>query len=100
MEALMEILPVTLYVLAIVLVVVLIIAVVRFIQTMDKVNIILDDVEKKTKSLNGIFSIIDTVTDSLSIFSDTLVEGITSIVAKVFRKRRKNKKREESLEDE
>ena len=97
MEALMEVLPILLYRLAIVLVIVFIILGIKLIATIDKANAILDDVERKSKSLNGLFNVIDGVTDTLSILSDTVVASITSVLGKIIPKR---KKKERNKEDE
>ncbi len=97
MEALMEVLPILLYSLAIVLVIVFIILGIKLIATIDKANAILDDVERKSKSLNGLFNVIDGVTDTLSILSDTVVASITSVLGKIIPKR---KKKERNKEDE
>lgn len=91
MEILMQILPVTLYILGIVLLIVLIVLGIKLIETIDRANNLISDLEKKTKSLNGFFSIIDNVTDTISFLSDTVVETVISSLSKVFKK---NKKKE------
>lgn len=99
MEALMGILPVILYIMAIVLIVILIILGIKLIDTIGRVNVILDDIEKKSKSLNGIFSIIDTVTDSVASVSDSIMTGVSGFVSRIFKKRRKDKKEESEMFD-
>ena len=59
MEALYEILPLIIYILLAILLVVLIILGVKLIDTINKTNEVLDDLEKKAKTLNGVFSTID-----------------------------------------
>jgi len=100
MDALMVILPVTLYILGIILLIVLIVLGIKLIETIDRANVVLDDIEKKTKSLNGVFHMIDTVTDTLSYVSDSLVEGIVSGISRLFSKKEKRKKKKEMDEDE
>ena len=95
MDFLMMVLPIILYVLGIVLVGILIIIGVKLIYTIDKTNDILDDVEKKSKSLNGVFDIVDNVTDSLSIISDTVVDGIVGLISRIFKKRKREKEIDE-----
>lgn len=95
MDFLMMVLPIILYVLGIVLVGILIIIGVKLIYTIDKTNDILDDVEKKAKSLNGVFEMVDNVTDSLSIISDTVVDGIVGLVSRIFKKRKREKEIDE-----
>lgn len=92
MEELLHYFPLVLYVLAAILLIVLIILGIKLINTINKTNIILEDAYNKTKSLNGLFNIIDSVTDTLSTVSDTLVASITNIVGKVFRRGKKKKK--------
>ena len=89
MEELLYYFPLVLYVLAAILLIVLIILGIKLINTINKTNIILEDAYNKTKSLNGLFNIIDSVTDTLSTVSDTLVASITNIVGKVFRRGKK-----------
>lgn len=95
MESLMEVLPIILYSLGIVLIIVLIVLGIKLIHTIDKANLILEDVEKKSKSLNGVFNVIDGVTDTLSVLSDTLVTSITRVIGRIIPRKRK-KEREEN----
>ena len=98
METLYEFLPVLIYVLLAALLVVLIILGIKLIDTVNKTNAVLDDIEKKSKSLDGIFETIDGVTDAVSLVSDKLVEGIATAVGKLFSL--KKKKRKKKVEDE
>lgn len=95
MDSFIESLPTILYILAIILVIVFIVLGIKLIKTINKTNEILEDVEKKTKSLDGMFHVIDGVTDTLSVFSDTLVSGITNIIGKLLPKRKKKKEKNE-----
>ena len=88
-----EFLTILLYVLGSILLVILIILGVKLINTMNKVNVIVDDINKKVSSLDGLFSMIDMTTDKLSLLSDRLVDGITFIIKKLFKP--KNRKEEE-----
>ena len=100
MEALIEYFPLILYILGAVLLVILIILGIKLIHTVDKTNMILDDAYNKTKSLNGLFNAIDSITDTLSAISDSLVGTVTTAIAKIFPKRKKKDKEEEEDEDE
>ena len=100
MDSLMEFFPIIIYTLSIIIMVLLMVLIVKLIHTVDKANVILDDVEKKTKSLNGLFSVIDGVTDTLSVFTDTAVSTIVHIFSKILPKKRKKKMKKEILEDE
>lgn len=98
MDELFEYFPIILYLLGSVLLIVLIILGVKLIYTVNKTNAILDDAYNKTKSLNGLFNAIDSITDTVSMLSDSIVGSITNVLGKVFHKK-KNKK-EEIDEDE
>ncbi len=74
---------------AIILVIVLIIFVVKAIETLNRVNRIADDVEGKLNTLNGFFSIIDLVTDKVSILSDTVVSAVSTAICKIFKRKGK-----------
>ena len=65
-----------------------------------RTNRILDDVERKSKSLDGLFNVIDGVTDTLSMLSDTLVTNISGVIYKIFHKDKKKRKKKEIEEDE
>ena len=94
MESLMEVLPIIIYSLGIVLIIVLIVLGIKLIHTIDKANLILEDVEKKSKSLNGVFNVIDGVTDTLSVLSDTLVTSITRVIGRLIPRKRKKERKE------
>lgn len=88
-----EALLILLYVLGSILLVVLIILGIKLIITMNKIEVVVDDVNGKVKSLNGLFSIIDMTTDKLSLLSDRMVDAITIVIKKIFAK--KQRKEEE-----
>lgn len=94
MNEILQFFPIVLYILGSILLVVLIILGIKLIYTINKTNEILDDAYNKTKSLNGLFNAIDSITDTLSNLSDSIVSNITGIIGKVFNK--KNKKVKEN----
>jgi len=89
MDGLLEYFPIILYLLGTVLLIVLIILGVKLIYTVNKANQILDDAYNKTKSLNGFFNAIDSITDTLSNLSDSIVSNVTGIIGKIFNRKRK-----------
>lgn len=96
MEALNETLPVVIYLLLIVLLVVVIVIGIKLIFTMNKVDLLLDDVTKKVHSLDRIFNMIDYTTDKVTMISDTVVNFITSKLKRII----KFKKNDEEDEDD
>ena len=93
----MEVLEIILYLLGSILLVTLIVLSVKLIKSVDRVNLLLDSVEKKMKTVDQVFNVIDKVADSCALLSDRLVEFLSSFVSKLF-VNRKNKK--EKIEEE
>lgn len=75
---------VILYVLGSILLVVLIILGIKLIVTMNKIENVVDDINTKVKSLNGLFSMIDYTTDKLALISDRFVDTVSSLIKKIF----------------
>ena len=98
MEFMSQLMPIIVYILLAVLLIVLIILVIKLLSTVDKTNAVLDDIEEKSRSLNGVFGAIDSITDTISMASDKLIDGIAAIVGKVVNRRRKTKKGGEDYE--
>lgn len=84
-----------LYILGSILLVVLIILGIKMIGTMNKVDEIVNDINTKLKSLNGFFSVIDFTTDKLATITDKVVDSVTFLIDKIFRRKKK-----EEYEDE
>lgn len=76
-----------LFVALIVLVIFCVIICIKLLYTVDKLNTILTDLEKKMKSVNGLFSAIDAVTDTMSAISDTIVSKALVVIDKFFKKK-------------
>lgn len=93
-------LPICIYILLIFLLIVGIILGVRLIGTINKVDDILDNVNGKVNSLNGLFDIIDFTTDKVSLFTDRAVNLLAGFVGRMIKRRRKRKETEEDEEDE
>ena len=66
MDFLNEFLPIVIYILLVVLIILLIILAYRLIKTMDKVKLIVDSVDEKVSSLNGVFAVIDRFSNGFS----------------------------------
>ena len=70
----------------------LIILIVKMINTVDKTNVILDDVNSKMKTLDGLFNAINATKLAISTFGDKIVEKLFNLVGRMGKK---NKKKEE-----
>ena len=86
-------LPIIIYILLIVLLIIGIILGIRAIQTLNKVDKVVDDVNDKVQSLNGFFNLIDFTTDKIVSITDKVVDGVSGLIGIVFK--RKNKDDEE-----
>jgi len=95
MEFLMDALPILIYILSAVLLVYIIILVNKLIKTVDKTNAILDDIEEKSQSLNSLFYMIDSVSDTVASLNDRLVDGVTGMIKKIFFRKKGREKDDE-----
>ena len=91
----MEFLTIMLAVLGIILLVVLIILFVRLNYTVTRINSLLDDAEKKMKTVNRVFTVIDKVSDSVSLVGDKMVDTVSGIISKLFTRNKKINEKEE-----
>ena len=98
MEFLQTFLPILLYILGAVLLGVLIYLVIKLLDTVDKVNVILDDVEDKSQQLNGLFDACENVGDTVNGVSFKIANMFSKIVGTVAKKKRR--KIEEDDDDE
>lgn len=101
MEFLGDIFPIILYFLGAVLLIVCIILVVRLIGTVERTNDILDDLERKSQSLNTLFDAIESIGNTLNKANSGVLGFFTNLTKKVLRARRKKKRKkiEEEMDD-
>lgn len=95
----MEFLQILLYVLGSILLFVLIILTVKLIMSIDRVNAILDDIEDKMKTVDEVFAVVDKITDSFSLMSDRIVDGLASVISNLFTTKKKTKKIKKETEE-
>ncbi len=88
-EFLGSVLPIIIYILLIIFLVVGIILGIKTIGTIGKVDKVVDNVNNKMESLNGVFSIIDFTTDKLAFITDKVVDSVSGMINKLFKKRTK-----------
>ncbi len=91
MEFVNVFLPVLMYSLLSVLIVVLIVLGIRLLETVNRVNKLLDDVEKKMDSMNGLFNVMDFVTTKATVLTDTIASTIIGAVSNLVKKRKQKK---------
>lgn len=93
---LLEFLQILLYMLGSILLVVLIVLGVKLIITMNKIEVVVDDISIKVGKLNGLFSVIDATTDKLSMLSDKMVDAVSVLIRKIF----KREKRKDDIDEQ
>ena len=97
MEFLNAFLPIIIYFLLIVLLTVLIIIGIKAILLMNRVNTVVDDVEKKVQSLNGLFNVLSNVSSRINVVYDRITDTALGLVDRFFS--RKKKKGEEDIDE-
>lgn len=89
-----------LYVLGAVLLGALIVLVIKLIYSINRVNAILDNVERKMKTVDKAFNAVDKIVDSFSVATDKVVDGMASIISKIFNHKKKKNKIKNNIEEE
>ncbi len=82
-------LTIFLYILGIILLIVLIVLGIKCIHVLNKVDRIVDNVEDKVTSLDGLFGVVDKVTDGIVLASDSIISSGADFLSKLFRKKKK-----------
>ena len=103
MEFLGELLPIILYFLGAVLLIVIIILLTKLIGTVERLNVLLDDIEGKSQSLNGLFAAIERVGNTINKANSGITGFVTNLTKKIVKAGKKIKRKkhvEEMNEDE
>ncbi len=90
METASALIPIILYLLLSILTIVVIVFVYKLSMTLDKANIVLDDVYKKVKKLDNLFEIIDKSADAINLVTDKVTGILSSSILKIFKKRKED----------
>lgn len=90
METASTLLPVIFYTLLSILIVVAIILLYKLTITVDKANVVLDDIYGKVKKLDNLFEIIDKSADTINLVTDKITGIISNSIMKVFKKRKED----------
>lgn len=89
-----------LYVLGAVLLGALIVLVIKLIYSVNRVNNLLDNVERKLKTFDKAFVAVDRIVDSFSSVSDHIVDGISNAISKIFSHKKKKNGIKKEIEKE
>lgn len=79
-----ETLTVIIYVLLIILLIVAIIIGIKLIGTIGKVDVLLDDVTTKVKTLDKFFNLVDYASDRVSMLTDVVANFLSTNIKKIF----------------
>lgn len=90
MEIASELLPIIFYMLLCILVVVVIVFFYKLCITLDKTNVLLDDVYSKVKKLDNLFEIVDKSAETISSVTDKISSVFINSILKIFKKKRKD----------
>lgn len=90
MTGLTTVLSIILYIFGIILLGVLIVLGIRLIQMLERADKILDNVEEKVNSLNGVFNVINKATTGIDLISSKVVNTIVDMFSKIFKRKKED----------
>ena len=90
METASMLLPIIMYTLLSILIVIAIVLLYKLTITIDKANIVLDDIYGKVKKLDNLFEIIDKSADTINLVTDKITGIISNSIMKIFKKRKED----------
>lgn len=88
-----EVLPVILYILGAILLVALIVLTIKCTITIHKIDKVVDNITEKVTALDGLFSVINVVSNKFTFITETVVNIVSSLIERITR--RKGDKKDE-----
>lgn len=98
MECANTVFQIILYVLGSVLLVALTVLCFKLMGTLKKIDTVVDDVNQKSRKLDNAFNLIDSTTDAISNFSDTIIDFIAGAITGLFNRKGKKKVEDDNEE--
>ncbi len=89
-----------LYILGAILLGALIVLVIKLVYSVNRLNSILDSVERKMKTVDKAFGAVDRLVDSFSMVTDKVVDGIANGISKIFNHKKKKDRIKEEVEED
>ena len=80
-------LPICIYILLIIMLIIGIILGIRLIGVMNKVDALINNIEDKVNSFNGLFNIINFANDKLTLITDKVGEAVSSLINRIGKKK-------------
>ena len=82
-----EVLPVILYILGAILLVALIVLTVKLTITIHKIDKVVDNITEKVTALDGVFSVVNAVSNKFTFITDKVVNIIYSLIEKITKRK-------------
>ncbi len=82
-----EVLPVILYILGAILLVALIVLTVKLTITVHKIDKVVDNITEKVTALDGVFSVVNAVSNKFTFITDKVVNIIYSLIEKITKRK-------------
>ena len=89
-----------LYILGAILLGSMIVLVIKLIYSVNRINEVLDNLERKIKTVDKAFGAVDRLVDSFSLATDKIVDGVASAISKIFSHKKKKSGIKEKIEKE
>lgn len=89
-----------LYILGAILLCALIVLVIKLIYSVTRINNVLDNLERKIKTVDKAFNAVDKLVDSFSLATDKIVDGVANAISKVFSHKKKKSGIKDKIEKE
>lgn len=82
-----EVLPVILYILGAILLVALIVLTIKLTITVHKIDKVVDNITEKVTALDGVFSVVNAVSNKFTFITDKVVNIIYSLIEKITKRK-------------
>ena len=82
-----EVLPVILYILGAILLVAIIVLTIKLTITIHKIDKVVDNITEKVTALDGLFSVVNAVSNKFTFITDKVVNIIYSLIEKITKRK-------------
>ena len=86
---LVDALIVLLYIVIIIFVIALIVLCIKLIETLKKVDVLVENITRKAETLDGVFELVDSVSNKFGFIGETIAGYILGAAKKVFKRKKK-----------
>lgn len=82
-----EVLPVILYILGAILLVALIVLTIKLTITIHKIDKVVDNITEKVTALDGVFTVVNAVSNKFTLITDKVVNIIYSLIERITKRK-------------